>query len=469
MSLERGSRHLHDESRTTLVTHVVAHSSVVGALPSTLPSSRCLGRSDAVASGGDGDGDISCWSIRQDRPTSWADARRRRRRAGAATPVRAPALLRSPTTKDTRSTTPATGCSPASTAPMQRHRLRRRPCNDAPGCTTPRPAVTRSCRLRVGIHTGEPARRRRRSSTSAWPSSLAARLCAVAVDRPGPHDRPGEGAGRYAAGVASFSSRSASRLLKGVEDPVSIWGGRVGAARHHRRATGARRCRLASRAAATQSTFAGTAHGAVADDGSLEVRGGGPPASSSSSPANQGIGRSAPGSRGGQARQRRRRNGPLRALRRGPRHPVPTVRRGRPRSAARPSSPSSSRGTSRPTAASSAASCPTSTAAAPDAPAPQPAEPDTERFRLFEAIVGSAGAGQARSNPLRPRARRPALGDQAHDTCSFRRLAEEPNPLPLMVVGTYRSSDITAEHPLVRGDRRPAPPCRRHSPSPSTA
>ncbi|MCA1843287.1 MAG: adenylate/guanylate cyclase domain-containing protein, partial [Actinobacteria bacterium] len=82
----------------------------------------------------------------------------------------------------------------------------------------------------------------------------------------------------------------------------------------------------------------------------------------------------------------------------------------------------------------------------PGLPAPRSAEPDTERFLLFEAVAGLLALA-AEDGPVvlvlddLPWADRATIALVDH----LMRWAE---PMPLMLVGTYRDSELTRTHPL---------------------
>ena len=78
---------------------------------------------------------------------------------------------------------------------------------------------------------------------------------------------------------------------------------------------------------------------------------------------------------------------------------------------------------------------------APDLPAPVAAEPETERYRLFEAVVGLLDEMSARAPVLLVLddlqwADRPTL-------LLLRHLARAPNPARLLILGAYRATEAT--------------------------
>ena len=284
-------------------------------------------------------------------------------------------------------------------------------------------------------------RRRRRSSTSAWRSSIAARLCAVAQsDQVLTTDLVKALVG--SRHIASFAEVG-EQVLKGVEEPVSIWQVDWERPAPHESAMPPLPARLVPQ---RPVAIRRTARGASPADGSLEVRGGGRTASSSCSPANPASAR-----RGSAAEVAKDANAGGATVLFGhcdedlgiPYQPfveavrdllrdlptdllaahveahggelgrlVPDLHRRAPGRARRRSPPS-----------------------------PRPSGSGCSRRST--GLLALA----ARSNPL------VLVLDDLHWASKptillLRRLAEESNPLPLLVVGTYRSSDISAEHPL---------------------
>ena len=80
---------------------------------------------------------------------------------------------------------------------------------------------------------------------------------------------------------------------------------------------------------------------------------------------------------------------------------------------------------------------------APDLPPPPAAEPETERYRLFEAVVGLLSAISARAPVLLVLddlqwADRPTL-------LLLRHLARAPDPARLLILGAYRATEATDE------------------------
>ena len=82
----------------------------------------------------------------------------------------------------------------------------------------------------------------------------------------------------------------------------------------------------------------------------------------------------------------------------------------------------------------------------PNLPAPRPADPDTERFRLFEAVV-SALAVAAGARPV------VLVLDDLHWASAptlllLKHLLRATPPMALLVIGTYRENELDADHPL---------------------
>ena len=80
---------------------------------------------------------------------------------------------------------------------------------------------------------------------------------------------------------------------------------------------------------------------------------------------------------------------------------------------------------------------------APDLPLPSPAEPETDRYRLFEAVVGILSSISARAPVLLVLddlqwADRPTL-------LLLRHLARASDPARLLILGAYRATEATAE------------------------
>ena len=80
---------------------------------------------------------------------------------------------------------------------------------------------------------------------------------------------------------------------------------------------------------------------------------------------------------------------------------------------------------------------------APELPLPSPAEPETDRYRLFEAVVGVLSSISARAPVLLVLddlqwADRPTL-------LLLRHLARAPDPARLLILGAYRATEATAE------------------------
>lgn len=82
----------------------------------------------------------------------------------------------------------------------------------------------------------------------------------------------------------------------------------------------------------------------------------------------------------------------------------------------------------------------------PDLPAPLGAEPDTEQLRLFEAVVAFfAAVGEAAPSLL--------VLDDLHwadkgSLSLLRHVARATKPLRMLIIGTYRDTDIDRAHPL---------------------
>ncbi len=77
---------------------------------------------------------------------------------------------------------------------------------------------------------------------------------------------------------------------------------------------------------------------------------------------------------------------------------------------------------------------------------PQPADPDTERYLLFEAVAGWLAA----ASPDRPVV---LLLDDLHwatkpTMLMLKHIVRFTGPMALLVIGTYRDSDLTRNHPL---------------------
>jgi class 3 adenylate cyclase/tetratricopeptide (TPR) repeat protein len=83
----------------------------------------------------------------------------------------------------------------------------------------------------------------------------------------------------------------------------------------------------------------------------------------------------------------------------------------------------------------------------PDAPPLLQSDPETERYRLFEAVTGWLGAC-SRDEPVLmilddlQWAAKPTL-------LLLRHVARSPEPMRLLIVGTYRDTDLHHDHPLV--------------------
>ena len=126
---------------------------------------------------------------------------------------------------------------------------------------------------------------------------------------------------------------------------------------------------------------------------------------------------------------------PVPALRRG----APALRRARARRRAR-------RARRARIAASSPASYPSSPAASRTSPAPQVAEAETERFLLFEAVTGLLAAA-SRESPI------VLVLDDLHwagapELLLLKHLVRSAEPMRLLVIGTYRDTDLSRTHPL---------------------
>ena len=133
-------------------------------------------------------------------------------------------------------------------------------------------------------------------------------------------------------------------------------------------------------------------------------------------------------------------------LRRGRRAAVPALRRGAPAlrhaRARRRRSPR----TSRAHHGELARLVPELAQRVPDLPAPQVAEAETERFLLFEAVTGLlAAASQERPLVL-------VLDDLhwagAPELLLLKHLVRSAEPMRLLVIGTYRDTDLSRTHPL---------------------
>jgi class 3 adenylate cyclase/tetratricopeptide (TPR) repeat protein len=82
----------------------------------------------------------------------------------------------------------------------------------------------------------------------------------------------------------------------------------------------------------------------------------------------------------------------------------------------------------------------------PDVPAPQVAEAETERFLLFEAVTGLL-AGASRESPI------VLLLDDLHwagapELLLLKHLVRSAEPMRLLVIGTYRDTELSRIHPL---------------------
>ena len=78
------------------------------------------------------------------------------------------------------------------------------------------------------------------------------------------------------------------------------------------------------------------------------------------------------------------------------------------------------------------------------AAAASPAEPETERYRLFEAVVGAAQL-DLRARAGAARARRPAVGRPARRCCCCATSPRARDPARLLILGAYRATEATAE------------------------
>src|SRR5262249_3484269 len=82
----------------------------------------------------------------------------------------------------------------------------------------------------------------------------------------------------------------------------------------------------------------------------------------------------------------------------------------------------------------------------PDLPAPQVAEAETERFLLFEAVAGLL-AGASQESPV------VLVLDDLHwagapELLLLKHLVRSAEPMRLLVIGTYRDSELSRAHPL---------------------
>ena len=91
----------------------------------------------------------------------------------------------------------------------------------------------------------------------------------------------------------------------------------------------------------------------------------------------------------------------------------------------------------------------------PDLPEPVQAEPDTQRYLMFEAVNDLLGTLCASAPVLLVLedlhwADRPTLALLSH-------LARNRDPARLLVLGTFRSEEVADDHPLRATDHRVAP------------
>ena len=95
----------------------------------------------------------------------------------------------------------------------------------------------------------------------------------------------------------------------------------------------------------------------------------------------------------------------------------------------------------------------------PGLAAPVQTDPETERHRLFEAVSDFL-AEMSRADPVI------LVLDDIHwadkpSLLLLRHLLRSGSPMRLLVLATYRDTDLDRTHPLVRRARRPPPPARR--------
>ena len=134
-----------------------------------------------------------------------------------------------------------------------------------------------------------------------------------------------------------------------------------------------------------------------------------------------------------------------RPVRRRPRRSLPTVR-GSARARRRPRARRRARGAPRPGArASCAGSCPSSRSGCPGLP-PTTSDPETERYLLFEAIAGWLEAQSQLAPTL-------LVLDDLHWAAEptllmLRHVLGSDRDLNLLVVGTYRDTEVDRTHPL---------------------
>jgi class 3 adenylate cyclase/tetratricopeptide (TPR) repeat protein len=86
------------------------------------------------------------------------------------------------------------------------------------------------------------------------------------------------------------------------------------------------------------------------------------------------------------------------------------------------------------------------TASVPDLPTPLRADPETETYRLFEAVIALLAAATTERPVL-------LVLDDLHWAATptlllLRHLIRSTEPMPLLVVGTYRDTDLGRTHPL---------------------
>ncbi len=91
----------------------------------------------------------------------------------------------------------------------------------------------------------------------------------------------------------------------------------------------------------------------------------------------------------------------------------------------------------------------------PDLPEPVQAEPDTQRYLMFEAVNDLLGTLCASAPVLIVLedlhwADRPTLALLSH-------LARSRDPARLLILGTFRSEEVADDHPLRGADHRVAP------------
>ena len=301
-----------------------------------------------------------------------------------------------------------------------------------------------------------PPRRARRRSCSALVSAFPARerLAGTADARAVPLRPPGRRARRLRAHARAPVRRARPRARAGAQGAAARDPRAGPVARPRTRPARARRASDEARpafprrsvlAAGAEDTFVGRAADLEALTGVYaEVAGG-------DSPARAAVRRAGhrQDAAGGGVRAARARAGgdrALRALRRGGAARAAAVRRGAAPLRLRVPGAGARRRGCRASAASCDGSCPSSPTAIPDLPEPLAGDPEGARSRLFEA-VGSLLCEAAQSTPV------VLVLDDLHwaDRATLlllKYLVRYPREARLMVLGTYRDTELDADHPL---------------------